>query len=113
MAFLRSIREAYGNLSQVLLGDGFYVEHLVSTQHLRQTGADACQLAGFPHCQFVTDPATSDPPWVAFHMDPPRVRGQAIKHARKWKRLLLRTGPIPRRPPDRDLARAPKRPRLV
>ena len=113
MAFLRAIGEEYGNLSQVLLGDGFYVEHMVSIQQLRQMGADACQRAGFPRCQFGIEPATSDPPWVAFHMDPPRVRGQAIKHARKWKRLQLRTGLTPRLPPDRILARAPKRPRLV
>ena len=81
----------YCPTSQVLLGDGLYVEHLVSTDHLIQMGLTACREAGLPGACFAIDPSAQPAPWEEVTFPPSKPGAAVRRHRRTWRRLRLRT----------------------
>ena len=100
----------YGVLSQVLLGDGLYVEHLVSVDHLAQLGAAACRSAGLPRASFATAPAQQAAPWDEVVIPATKPSSAVRRQRRTWRRLKLptparvaRSRGLVQAPPVRDI----------
>ena len=91
------LRECYGDVSQVLLGDGMYVEYHVPVEHLAALAGEAGRECHLPQCRFTIDAATEVAPW---HTPTPQGSTGTPRFRRRkrlWQRLGHTGAPVAKR----------------